>query len=215
MKRIPVKKIAYSAVVAAMYFALTLLLQPISFGPVQFRLSEALVMLPYIMPESILGITIGCAAANAFSTFPVYDVIFGSLATLIAGILTSKIKNAWLSGLPPVLLNALVLPLMWYLLGTDAAYWVNLISITLSEAVVIFFIGVPLVLLIKKKVPSLVTRKAFLDETPADETKRTDAFVSVFFVITIYCKFLESRIFAYRSRAIRAILSLTVYYTPL
>lgn len=78
MKRIPVKKIAYSAVVAAMYFALTLLLQPISFGPVQFRLSEALVMLPYIMPESILGITIGCAAANAFSTFPVYDVIFGS-----------------------------------------------------------------------------------------------------------------------------------------
>ena len=168
MKRIPVKKIAYSAVVAAMYFALTLLLQPISFGPVQFRLSEALVMLPYIMPESILGITIGCAAANAFSTFPVYDVIFGSL---VAGILTSKIKNAWLSGLPPVLLNALVLPLMWYLLGTDAAYWVNLISITLSEAVVIFFIGVPLVLLIKKKVPSLVTRKAFLDETPADETK--------------------------------------------
>ena len=99
MKRIPVKKIAYSAVVAAMYFALTLLLQPISFGPVQFRLSEALVMLPYIMPESILGITIGCAAANAFSTFPVYDVIFGSLATLIAGILTSKIKNAWLSGI--------------------------------------------------------------------------------------------------------------------
>lgn len=171
MKRIPVKKIAYSAVVAAMYFALTLLLQPISFGPVRFRLSEALVMLPYIMPESILGITIGCAAANAFSTFPLYDVIFGSLATLIAGILTSKIKNAWLSGLPPVLLNALVLPLMWYLLGTDAAYWVNLISITLSEAVVIFFIGVPLVLLIKKKVPSLVTRKAFLDETPADETK--------------------------------------------
>ena len=171
MKRIPVKKIAYSAVVAAMYFALTLLLQPISFGPVQFRLSEALVMLPYIMPESILGITIGCAAANAFSTFPVYDVIFGSLATLIAGILTSKIKNAWLSGLPPVLLNALVLPLMWYLLGTDAAYWVNLISITLSETVVIFFIGVPLVLLIKKKVPSLVTRKAFLDETPAEETK--------------------------------------------
>ena len=214
MKRIPVKKIAYSAVVAAMYFALTLLLQPISFGPVQFRLSEALVMLPYIMPESILGITIGCAAANAFSTFPVYDVIFGSLATLIAGILTSKIKNAWLSGLPPVLLNALVLPLMWYLLGTDAAYWVNLISITLSEAVVIFFIGVPLVLLIKKKGPSLVTRKAFLDETPADERELTH--LCRFFLLSQYIvTFQKSRIFAYRSRAIRAILSLTVYYTPL
>lgn len=171
MKRIPVKKIAYSAVVAAMYFALTLLLQPISFGPVQFRLSEALVMLPYIMPESILGITIGCAAANAFSTFPVYDVIFGSLATLVAGILTSRIKNAWLSGLPPVILNALVLPLMWYFLGTDAAYWVNLISITLSESVVVYLVGVPLVLLLKKKAPSLVTRKAFLDKNPPDETE--------------------------------------------
>lgn len=98
MKRIPVKKIAYSAVVAAMYFALTLLLQPISFGPIQFRLSEALVMLPYIMPESILGITIGCAAANAFSTFPVYDVIFGSLATLIAGYLRQRLKTPGFPG---------------------------------------------------------------------------------------------------------------------
>lgn len=165
MKRIPVKKIAYSAVVAAMYFALTLLLQPISFGPVQFRLSEALVMLPYIMPESVLGITLGCAAANAFSTFPLYDVIFGSLATLIAGFLTSKIKNVWLSGLPPVLMNALVLPLMWYLVGSDAAYWLNLVSITLSEAVVVYFIGIPLVILLKKKAHGLVTRKIFLDET--------------------------------------------------
>ncbi len=170
MKRIPVKKIAYSAVVSAMYFALTVLLQPISFGPVQFRLSEALVMLPYIMPESILGLTIGCAVANSFSTFPLYDVIFGSLATLVAGILTSRIKNVWLAGLPPVLMNALVLPLMWYFLGVDSAYWINLISITVSEAVVIYFVGIPLVLLLKKKAPSLVTRKIFLDETPSDNT---------------------------------------------
>ena len=170
MKRIPVKKIAYSAVVSAMYFALTVLLQPISIGPVQFRLSEALVMLPYIMPESILGLTIGCAVAPSFSTFPLYDVIFGSLATLVAGILTSRIKNVWLAGLPPVLMNALVLPLMWYFLGVDSAYWINLISITVSEAVVIYFVGIPLVLLLKKKAPSLVTRKIFLDETPSDNT---------------------------------------------
>ena len=126
---IPVKSIAYSAVIAAMYFALTMLLQPISFGPVQFRLSEALVMLPYIMPESVIGITLGCLLANCFSLFPVYDAIFGTLATLLAGIATRYIKNRWLAGLPPIFTNALILPLMWYLLGVEGAYWINLLSI--------------------------------------------------------------------------------------
>ncbi len=164
MKKIPVKKIAYSAVVAAMYFALTILLQPVSYGPIQLRLSEALVMLPYIMPESILGITIGCALANCFSVFSVYDAVFGTLATLVAGILTSRIKNRFLAGIPPVLVNALVLPLMWYLLGVETAYYISLLSIIASESLVVYCIGIPLTALIQKKVPSLVTRRSFLKD---------------------------------------------------
>lgn len=174
MKNLPVKKIAYSAVVAAMYFALTMLLQPISYGPVQFRLSEALVMLPFIMPESVLGITIGCLLSNIFSTaFPLYDAIFGTLATFIAGIMTRFIKNKWLAGIPPVFFNALTLPLMWYVLGTDMLYWINLLSITISETAVVYCVGIPLVTLIRKNAPSLVTRKDFLPAvTQFDKTSK-------------------------------------------
>lgn len=162
MKRLSVKYIAYSAVVAAMYFSLTMLIQPLSYGPVQFRLSEALAMLPFIMPESVLGITVGCLLSNIFSTtFPVYDAIFGTLATFAAGLMTRYIKNKWLAGLPPVLINAVTLPLMWYLAGGDAAYWLNFATILASQTVIIYCVGVPLITLIQKKMPSLVTRGSF------------------------------------------------------
>ncbi len=172
--KIPIKSIAYSAVIAAMYFALTMLLQPISFGPIQFRLSEALVMLPYIMPESVVGITLGCLLANCFSTFPLYDAIFGTLATLLAGIATRYIKNRWLAGLPPIFTNALILPLMWYILGVETAYWISLLSIIASETAVVYAVGVPLIALLQKKAPQLVTRKDFSLPRPTEKPAEND-----------------------------------------
>ena len=67
--------ITRSALVAAIYFALATALQPVSFGPVQFRLSEALVLLPVFMPESVIGVTLGCFLSNFFYS-TMYDVIF-------------------------------------------------------------------------------------------------------------------------------------------
>lgn len=113
MTKKPVIYLVRSAVISALYFCLTTVLSPISFGVVQFRLSEALTMLPFLFPEASIGLCIGCALSNIVSPFGIWDVIVGSLVTLVAGILTSKIKNVYLAGLPPVLLNAFILPIVW------------------------------------------------------------------------------------------------------
>ena len=95
--------ITRSAVVAAIYFALATALRPISFGPVQFRLSEALVLLPIFMPEAIIGVTLGCFLSNFFYSTMLYDVIFGTIATALAAVLTCLLRRTkFLYVLPPL-----------------------------------------------------------------------------------------------------------------
>ena len=76
------RNLAFAAVVGAAYCALTLLLAPISFGAVQFRVSEALCILPAFLPGSAWGLWLGCALANFFGGYGVPDIVFGALATL-------------------------------------------------------------------------------------------------------------------------------------
>ena len=99
------RDLCLTAMIAAIYAALTLGLQAISFGPVQFRVSEALTLLPILFPQAIPGLTLGCLISNLFSPLgaTVYDVVFGTLATLVAAILTRCIKGSvWVKALPPV-----------------------------------------------------------------------------------------------------------------
>ena len=140
--------ITRSAVVAAIYFALATALKPISFGPVQFRLSEALVLLPIFMPEAIIGVTLGCFISNFYSTM--FDVIFGTIATALAAVLTYLLRRTkFLYVLPPLLLNALLVPLIWVVDGSDAAYMLNFALILASEVIVVCVIGLPLTLALK------------------------------------------------------------------
>ncbi len=94
---------------AAIYTVLTLLLQPISFGPVQCRISEALTVLPFLFPSATAGLTLGCLLANVLGGSTVLDIVAGPLATLAAGLLTARMPNRWLAPLPPVLVNAAVI----------------------------------------------------------------------------------------------------------
>lgn len=140
--------ITRSAVVAAIYFALATALKPISFGPVQFRLSEALVLLPIFMPEAIIGVTLGCFLSNFYSTM--FDVIFGTIATALAAVLTYLLRRTkFLYVLPPLLLNAVLVPLIWVVDGSDAAYMLNFALILASEVIVVCVIGLPLTLALK------------------------------------------------------------------
>ena len=139
------------AMVAATYVLLSLVFQPIQFGIIQFRPSEALVMLPLVMPESILGVTVGCALSNVASPFGALDVVLGSLATLTSAVLTWVLrKKPLLAGLPPVLINALVVPLVFALSGTDDVYLLSALYVGLSEAVVVYALGLPFARLMKK-----------------------------------------------------------------
>ena len=97
-----------AAVLAAVYCTLTMVLYAPSYMAVQIRFSEALTVLPFLFPSAVPGLFVGCVIANLISPFGPIDVIFGSLATLLAAYLTSRCKNRWLAPLPPVLCNALI-----------------------------------------------------------------------------------------------------------
>ena len=103
------------AAVAAIYAALTLALAPISYGAVQVRVSEALTVLPFFMPRSAVpGLFLGCFLANFLGGAGIWDVVFGSAATLIAAMLTARCRSRMLSPLAPVLVNAVVVGCLLY-----------------------------------------------------------------------------------------------------
>lgn len=120
------KKLTTCAVIAAAYASLSLLLAPISYGNIQVRVSEALTILPFIAPYTTGGLFVGCLLANLLNPLGVnpLDVVFGSLATLIAGLLTARCKNRWLAPLPPVLANALIVGAVLAATSVEgAAFW--------------------------------------------------------------------------------------------
>ncbi|MEG1528439.1 MAG: QueT transporter family protein [Clostridia bacterium] len=155
-------KICISGVIAALYASMTIVLAPISYGVIQLRIAECFAILPSLMPFATLGVTVGCLISNVyFSVMGVYDIIFGTLITLIAGICTAEIKNMWLAPIPPIVLNAVGLPLIWLLSGVDAFYWLNCLSIFISQAIILYGVGIPLYLLTKRNIiPLLLNNSA-------------------------------------------------------
>jgi len=154
MKRFSVRYMCLAAVIAALYAALTLGFQAISYGPVQFRVSEALTLLPVVFPEAVPGLAVGCLISNLFNPMgaTVYDVVFGTLATLLAAVLTQRIKGSiWLRALPPVLCNAVIIGLViTYGYGVDLL-WMNMLTVGIGQAVVCYALGVPLVRILEKQ----------------------------------------------------------------
>ncbi|NLA87250.1 MAG: QueT transporter family protein, partial [Clostridiales bacterium] len=109
------RKIAFAAVIAAVYAALTMI-NPWGFGPVQFRISEVLCIMPFFFPFSVWGLFIGCVISNLISAYGVLDVVFGSLATLFAALCTMQLGRfsrespavKALACLPPVIFNGVI-----------------------------------------------------------------------------------------------------------
>ena len=148
------KSLCLSALIAALYAALTLAFQPISYGAVQFRISEAMTLLPVLFPQAVPGLTLGCLISNLFNPMgaTVYDVVFGTLATTIAAAITWRMKaSIWLRALPPVLCNAVIVGLvLTYAYGIDML-WVNMLTVGLGEAAGRYLLGVPMVKLLSRR----------------------------------------------------------------
>ncbi len=141
------------SLIAAVYLVLTVTppLASISYGPVQVRVSEALMVLPAVTGEAVVGLFLGCLAANLVGGLGPVDVVLGSLATLLAGYLVSKVRNPWLVPVPTVLVNALVvgtyLPLI---LGLPTPLWVSWCYIGAGELVATYGLGLPLLFFLRR-----------------------------------------------------------------
>nr|WP_315100578.1 QueT transporter family protein [uncultured Fretibacterium sp.] len=137
------RNLALGGMVAALYAALTVLLAPLSYGPVQLRFSEGLTLLPYFLPEAVPGLAAGCLIANLFGGYGAVDVIVGTGATLLAALLTRRMPRLWMAALPPVLVNMLLIGGMLHVLvGTPLA--ATCLYVGLGEAGACFLIGLPL-----------------------------------------------------------------------
>lgn len=140
-----IRTLARAAIIAAIYASLTLLLAPISYGPVQFRLSEGLTILPVLMPEAIPGLFVGCLLANILGGSTILDIVFGSLATLVASLLTRKLRaRPVLAALPPVLVNALVIGLVLSLTLENMPFGYTALTVGAGQVVSCYGLGLPL-----------------------------------------------------------------------
>lgn len=146
-----VRAIAQGGVIAALYIVLTALFAPISFGDVQLRIAEALTLLPVLSPVSIPGLFVGCFLSNLLFGQPWQDVVFGSLATLAAAVLSHKLRgNLWLAAAMPVAVNGIVIGLMLSVLYQLPAP-MTMLTVALGEAVVCYVLGVPMIRILKAR----------------------------------------------------------------
>ena len=160
------ERLCRAGVIAALYTVLTYVIAPLAFGPIQIRPAEALCILPLFFPEAIPALWIGCMLSNLFSPFFLYDVIFGSFATLLAATCTyfigKRLNHAPLKliigGFFPVIFNTVIIPfIIVFLCGGDQgyssawiAYFLNALSIFITESIFVYGLGVPLYYAIDK-----------------------------------------------------------------
>lgn len=138
-----VKNLARLAVVAALYAALTLALPGISFGLIQLRFSEILVLLCFYRRDYSVALIVGCFIANCFSPMALMDMVFGSLATAIAVIPMYSVKNIWLASLLPIVSNAVIIAAELFI-AFHQPIWLGMLTVGAGELVVITVIGCPL-----------------------------------------------------------------------
>ena len=171
--RFTTRMLAVNAMLAAIYAVLTIALAPISYGAVQFRVSEALTIAPFFLPGTVWGLWAGCVLANLF-TGNLFDIIFGALATFLAALLTARygrqgntVRTRVLACLMPVLFNAVIIGavITWGYEGQNVfehpdVFAFNALTVGLGEAGVLYLIGYPLM----KYLPNVKWFREFVEK---------------------------------------------------
>lgn len=142
MKKINVRFVCYMSLVAAMYVALTFMFTPLSYGAIQFRISEILVLLVLYKKEYLIPLILGCFVANILSPIGWVDIIFGTLATAISVLLMIFIKEKLIASLIPALINGLIIGLELYFVF-ELPFFLSAFQVFIGEFVVITIIGLP------------------------------------------------------------------------
>lgn len=124
-----------SAAVAALYTVLGIFAY-FPAGPFQVRVAEAMTVLPCVMPAAIPGLCIGCFISNIITGCAPWDVVFGTLATLIGAVLTRLLRShRWAAPIPPILANTVILPPVLTLVYGEKSYLFFLISVAAGEII--------------------------------------------------------------------------------
>ena len=155
------KTIVRAGLIAGIYIVLSLITFPIASGAIQFRVAEALTILPLFFIEAIPALFVGCMLSNLITGCMILDVVLGSLITLVASFFTFLIgkifrKNALkiiIGGIFPVVLNAIFLPLIWVLAYgvIEYVYYLQAGFLLISQSLSVYAIGTPLYFAIKDK----------------------------------------------------------------
>lgn len=158
MKNNLTEKLVKTALIAAIYATLTIILAPISYGPLQFRISEILVLLAFIDPIYIVGLTLGCLLANMFGGYGLMDIVFGTLATFLsvstisitAKFIKHRLTSLIISSLWPTIFNGIIIGWMLnYVLRVPLI--LTMLQVAIGEFVVVTLIGVPVFKIITDK----------------------------------------------------------------
>lgn len=135
--------LVYGAAIAAIYVVLTMVFAPISFGPVQFRIAEALCILPFFTPAAVPGLFIGCLLSNLLCGAAPLDIVFGSLASLVGAAGSYAVrKNRWLVCIPPIVANTVIIPwVLRYAYGSEAMIYFAMVTVGIGEILAIGILG--------------------------------------------------------------------------
>ena len=158
MNKVNTREIAFGGMIAALYVVLTFVAQAfgLASGAIQVRFSEALCLLPCLTPAAVPGLTVGCVLANLLTGCAPWDVVFGSLATLIGAVGTRMMKNRpLLSWIPPVLSNTVIVPIvLMKVYGVDTAWPLLTFQLFAGEMISVCVLG----LLLYKAVKPVMNR---------------------------------------------------------
>ena len=159
MKPLSMRRLTLAALIAAVYAVVTILTASFAYGPIQFRIAEALCILPFFLPFTTWGLFVGCILANIISPVGVMDMIFGSLATLGCCLCAAAIGKGWdgkswgkciLACLMPVVWNAVIIGLLlaFFYAEDDRAkltlFFLYGAEVGMGELAVMFVLGLPL-----------------------------------------------------------------------
>lgn len=151
-----------AAMIAALYVVLTLIANALGLAnqAVQVRFSEALTILPYFTPAAIPGLVIGCLLSNILTGCALPDIIFGTLATLIGAVLTGKLrKYKWMAPVPPIVANAIIVPLVLLYAYGVGPLWLSFITVTAGEIISCGVLGMLLLFALQKYAGRLFTEQ--------------------------------------------------------
>ena len=173
-------KLIQMLVIAAVYVAITVI-ENATVGMtkdiIQVRISEALTVLPYFTPAAIPGLFIGCIASNYLVGCHVYDIIFGSLATLVGAIGTYMLrKQKFLAPVPPVVVNMIAIPILFtYVYRYEDSFWYYVATIGIGEAIACGVLGIALMLGLEDHKDKLFPSGESKDAAQTEEKKEEKA----------------------------------------